>query len=134
MSSEKCYTHIKIFSNLPSSIKCHMNEKAKFKVSLKRYLNLTNLTVHQKGPHCYGIKLSSCLPLKIKELVHDIKIFRVALNAFLHSNPFILWTNILVIWMSSKLLCSLNIACIVWLWSDIRDLTITVGHSRALHW
>jgi hypothetical protein len=30
---------IKIFNNLPSSLKSLMNEKAKFKVALKQYLN-----------------------------------------------------------------------------------------------
>jgi hypothetical protein len=33
------YSGIKIFNNLPSSLKCLMNEKAQFKVALKRYLN-----------------------------------------------------------------------------------------------
>jgi hypothetical protein len=33
------YSGIKIFNNLPSSLKHLMNEKAKFKVALKRYLN-----------------------------------------------------------------------------------------------
>jgi hypothetical protein len=34
-----CYSGIKIFNNLPSSVKSLMNEKAKFKVALKSYLN-----------------------------------------------------------------------------------------------
>ncbi|PNF20902.1 hypothetical protein B7P43_G11183 [Cryptotermes secundus] len=55
---------------------------------LDLYCPQTNLTVHQKGPYCYGIKLFNCLPLKIKEVVHDNKVFRVALNAFLHSKSF----------------------------------------------
>jgi hypothetical protein len=33
------YCGIKIFNNLPSSLKSLMNEKAKFKEALKRYLN-----------------------------------------------------------------------------------------------
>jgi hypothetical protein len=33
------YVGIKIFNNLPSGLKSLMNEKAQFKVALKRYLN-----------------------------------------------------------------------------------------------
>jgi hypothetical protein len=33
------YSGINIFNNLPSSLKSLMNEKAEFKVALKRYLN-----------------------------------------------------------------------------------------------
>jgi hypothetical protein len=44
-----------------------------------------NLTIYQSGPYYFGIKLFNHLPLKIKELAYDIKQFRVALNAFLHS-------------------------------------------------
>jgi hypothetical protein len=33
------YAGIKIFSNLPSDLKSCMNEKARFKIALKRYLN-----------------------------------------------------------------------------------------------
>jgi hypothetical protein len=33
------YSGIKIFNNLPSSLKSLMNEKGEFKVALKRYLN-----------------------------------------------------------------------------------------------
>jgi hypothetical protein len=33
------YSGINIFNNLPSSIKSLMNEKAKFKIVLKKYLN-----------------------------------------------------------------------------------------------
>jgi hypothetical protein len=55
---------------------------------LDLYCPQTNLTLHQKGPYCYGIKLFNCLPSKIKESVHDIKLFRVALNTFLHSKSF----------------------------------------------
>jgi hypothetical protein len=33
------YSGMKIFNNLPSSLKSLMNEKVKFKVALKRYLN-----------------------------------------------------------------------------------------------
>jgi hypothetical protein len=33
------YSGIKIFNNLPSSLKSLVNEKARFKVALKRYLN-----------------------------------------------------------------------------------------------
>jgi hypothetical protein len=55
---------------------------------LDLYCPQSNLTVHQKGPYCYGMKHFNCLPLKIKESVHDIKLFRVTLNAFLHSKSF----------------------------------------------
>jgi hypothetical protein len=33
------YSGIKIFNNLPSSLKSLMNEKSEFKAALKRYLN-----------------------------------------------------------------------------------------------
>jgi hypothetical protein len=36
------YAGIKIFNNLPSSLKSLMNEEAQFKVALKRYLNTIN--------------------------------------------------------------------------------------------
>jgi hypothetical protein len=52
------------------------------------YCPQTNLTVHQRGPYCFGIKLFNCLPLKIKELSHDFKSFRTALNTFIHSKSF----------------------------------------------
>jgi hypothetical protein len=40
-----------------------------------------HLTIYQRGPYYFGIKLLNHLPLKIKE-------FRVALNAFLHSKSY----------------------------------------------
>jgi hypothetical protein len=47
-----------------------------------------NLTIYQRGPYYFGITLFNHLPLKIKELAHDIKQFRAALNAFLHSKSY----------------------------------------------
>jgi hypothetical protein len=41
------------------------------------------------GPY-FGIKLFNHLPLKVKELAYDIKQFRAALNAFLHSKSYTL--------------------------------------------
>jgi hypothetical protein len=54
------------------------------------YLNhpQANLTIYQGGPYYFGIRLFNHLPLKIKELAYDIKQFRVALNAFLHSKSY----------------------------------------------
>jgi hypothetical protein len=52
------------------------------------YRPQTNLTIHQRGPYYFGIKLFNHIPLNIKELTHNIKQFRVALSAFLHSKTF----------------------------------------------
>jgi hypothetical protein len=49
------------------------------------YRPQTNLTIYRRGPYYFGIKLFNHLPLKIKELAYDIKQFRAALKAFLHS-------------------------------------------------
>jgi hypothetical protein len=68
-----------------TSLQIHgLNTRRKFNF----YCPQTKLTVHQKGPYCFGIKLFNCLPLKIKELVHDFKLFRMALKAFIHSKSF----------------------------------------------
>jgi hypothetical protein len=48
----------------------------------------TNLTVYQRGPYYFGIKLFNHLPLNIKKLTHSIKLFRAAVSAFLHSKSF----------------------------------------------
>jgi hypothetical protein len=56
--------------------------------NLDFYCPQTNLTAHQRGPYCYGIKLFNCLPVKIKELAHDIKLFGMALKTFIHSKSF----------------------------------------------
>jgi hypothetical protein len=55
------------------------------------YRPQTNLTIYQRGPFYFGIKLFNHLPLKIKELAHDIKQFRPALKAFLHAKSFYLF-------------------------------------------
>jgi hypothetical protein len=47
----------------------------------------TDLTIYQRGPYYFGIKLFNHLPLNIKELTH-IKQFRAALSAVLHSKSF----------------------------------------------
>jgi hypothetical protein len=52
------------------------------------YRPQTNLTTCQRGPYYFGIKLFNHLPLNIKELVHNIKQFRDALNAFLHTKSY----------------------------------------------
>jgi hypothetical protein len=52
------------------------------------YRPQTNLTIYQRGPYYFGIKLFNHLPLKIKELAYDIKQFRVALKACLQSKSF----------------------------------------------
>jgi hypothetical protein len=52
------------------------------------YCPQANLTIYQRGPSSFGIGLFNNLPLKIKELAYDIKQFRVALNAFLHSKSY----------------------------------------------
>jgi hypothetical protein len=52
------------------------------------YRPKTNLAVYQRGPYYFGTKLFNHPPLNIKELMHNIKQFRVALSAFLHSKSF----------------------------------------------
>jgi hypothetical protein len=75
------------------------NNRGLFQMSLQRqglntrhnidfYCPQTNLTLHQRGPYCFGIKLFNSLPLKIKELAHDIKLFRTALKTFIYSKSF----------------------------------------------
>jgi hypothetical protein len=56
-----------------------------FRRSFDHYQPQTNLTIHQRGPYYFGIRLFNRLPLNIKELTHNIKQFRVAVSAFLHS-------------------------------------------------
>jgi hypothetical protein len=48
----------------------------------------TNLTTYQRGPYYFGIRLFNHLPLNIKELIDNIKQFRAALNAFLHTKSY----------------------------------------------
>jgi hypothetical protein len=43
---------------------------------------------YQRGPYYFGIKLFNYLPSNIKELANNIKQFRAALSAFLHSKSF----------------------------------------------
>jgi hypothetical protein len=52
------------------------------------YCPQTNLTIYQRGLYYFGIKLFNHLPLNMKKLTHSIKLFRVALSAFLHSKSF----------------------------------------------
>ena len=52
------------------------------------YCPQANLTTYQKGPYYFGIKLFNHLPLKIKELVCDIKQFKTALHALLHRKSY----------------------------------------------
>jgi hypothetical protein len=48
----------------------------------------TNFTTYQRGPYYFGIKLFNHLPLNINELIHNIKQFRAALSAFLHTKSY----------------------------------------------
>jgi hypothetical protein len=52
--------------------------------------SLSHLSKYQKGTHCFGIKLFSNLPARIKDLSHNISQFESALRAFLYSIHFIL--------------------------------------------
>jgi len=47
-----------------------------------------NVTVFQKGAHCSGIKLFNHLPIKIKSLSNEIKLFKPALKSFLNLHSF----------------------------------------------
>jgi hypothetical protein len=49
---------------------------------------MESLTVYQRGPYYFGIKLLNHIPLNIKELAHNITQFRAALYTFLHSKSF----------------------------------------------
>jgi hypothetical protein len=49
---------------------------------------ICNLTVFQKGTYYYGIKVFNNLPSSIKNLAHDTKQFRFALEGFLLLNLF----------------------------------------------
>jgi hypothetical protein len=48
----------------------------------------TDLTIYQRGRYYFGIKRFNYLSLNIIELTHNIKQFRAALSAFLHSKSF----------------------------------------------
>jgi hypothetical protein len=54
------------------------------------YRPQTNLTTYQRGPYYFGIKPFNHLPLNIKDnpLIHNIKQFRAALNAFLYTKSY----------------------------------------------
>jgi hypothetical protein len=52
------------------------------------YCPQTDLTIYQRGPYYFGIKLFNHLPSSIKDLACNAKRFRVALSAFLHTNSF----------------------------------------------
>jgi hypothetical protein len=52
------------------------------------YNSQANLTLYQRGPYYFGIKLFNHLPLNIKELAYHIKQFRAALCSFLYSKSF----------------------------------------------
>jgi hypothetical protein len=70
-----------------------------------------NLTIYLRG-HYFGIKLFNHFPLKIKELAYDIKQFRVALNALLHSKFYYTLDDILiriVFWLAMTLLLGLMV-------------------------
>jgi hypothetical protein len=48
----------------------------------------SHLSVYQKGAHYTGIKVFNRLPVKIKQLSHDTKQFKIALKGFLYLHPF----------------------------------------------
>jgi hypothetical protein len=52
------------------------------------YRPQTNLSICQRGPYYFGIKLFNHLPLDIKELSYNAKQLRSALRAFLYSKSF----------------------------------------------
>jgi hypothetical protein len=52
------------------------------------YCPQTNLTIYQRGPYNFGIKLFNHLPSSITELACNVKRFRVVLSAFLHTKYF----------------------------------------------
>jgi hypothetical protein len=51
--------------------------------NLDLYRPQTNLTIYQRGPYYFGIKILNHLPLNTKELAQNTKQFSKALNAFL---------------------------------------------------
>jgi hypothetical protein len=56
--------------------------------NLDLYCPQTNLTTYQRGPYYFGIKLFYHLPLNIKQLIHNIKQFNVALRAFSNTKSY----------------------------------------------
>jgi hypothetical protein len=72
------------------------------------YRPQTNLTIYRRGLYYFGIKLFNHLPLKMKELAYDIKQFRAALKAILHSKSFYTLEEYLVLfWLAMTLLLDL---------------------------
>jgi hypothetical protein len=67
---------------------------------------LLNLTLSQKGAHYSGIRLFNHLPVHIKQLAGDIKLFKTALKNLLRSQSFYSIQEYLetkLIWMTSYL-------------------------------
>jgi len=60
------------------------------------YVPTANLTMHQKGVYCSGIKTYNHLPKAIKDLSNDTKKFRLALKKYFYIIPFTVWRNILI--------------------------------------
>ena len=56
--------------------------------NIKLHLPVCDLTVFQKGAYFSGIKLFNHLPLKLKSLSNEIKIFKTALKRFLNFHSF----------------------------------------------
>jgi hypothetical protein len=57
-------------------------------LNLNLYQPPTNLSAHQKGSYCLGIKLFNYLPLNLKQLYKDVKWFKLKLKEFLICHSF----------------------------------------------
>jgi len=55
---------------------------------LNLHLSISNLSVHQKGTYCSGIKVFNSLPSQIKDLSHNGNQFKGALKNFLYFHSF----------------------------------------------
>jgi hypothetical protein len=56
--------------------------------NINLHLPVCNLTLFQKGAYFSGIKLFNHLPLRIKSLSNEIKLFKPALKRFLNTHSF----------------------------------------------
>jgi len=53
-----------------------------------RHQTPSNLSLYPSGTYYMGIKISNSLPFYIKDVSHNIKLFKLVLRNFLYSNTF----------------------------------------------
>jgi len=59
------------------------NQEIYTRYNTNLHLPMANLTVFQRAVYFFGVKLFNCLPIKIKNLSKETKLFKRALKTFL---------------------------------------------------